>query len=136
MKKYIEKTGRTTDDAIAAALADLPMAFRRKATIVMSAADWFDMWGANLNQAGMFFEDRPLMLLGHKVVLVDDATEPVVGDFGYSRINYDIDTVMDVDKDVDAGIYKYVLTAWYDIKLRLKSAFRIARVASGNGAGA
>lgn len=129
-------TGETKQAAIAAALADLPMEFRRKATIVMSAADWFAMWGANLNQAGMFFEDRPLMLFGHKVVLVDDATEPVVGDFGYSRINYDIDTVMDVDKDVDAGIYKYVLTAWYDIKLRLKSAFRIARVASGNGAGA
>ncbi len=129
-------SGATKQAAIAAALADLPMTFRRNATIVMSAADWYAMWGDNLNHAGMFFEDRPLQLFGRKVVLVDDATDPIVGDFGYSRINYDIDTVMDVDKDVDAGIYKYVLTAWYDIKLRLKSAFRIARVASGNGAGA
>lgn len=127
-------TGATKQAAIAKALADLPMTFRRNATIVMSATDWYDMWGTNLNQAGMFFEDRPLMLFGRKVVLVDDATEPVVGDFGYSRINYDIDTIMDVDKDVDAGIYKYVLTAWYDIKLRLKSAFRIARVQAAEGA--
>lgn len=121
------KTGATKQAAIAAALADLPLAFRRNAKIVMSAADWFDMWGTNLNQSGMYFENRPQQLFGKEVILVDDATDPVVGDFDYCRINYDIDTIMDVDKDVDAGLYKYVLTAWYDIKIRLKSAFRIAR---------
>lgn len=121
-------TGTTKQQAIAKALADLPLAFRRNAKIVMSATDWFDMWGANLNQAGMYFENRPQKLFGKEVVLVDDATEPIVGDFNYCRINYDIDTILDVDKDVDSGIYKYVLTAWYDIKIRLKSAFRIAHV--------
>lgn len=121
-------TGTTKQQAIAKALADLPLAFRRNAKIVMSATDWFDMWGANLNQAGMYFENRPQQLFGKEVVLVDDATDPIVGDFNYCRINYDIDTILDVDKDVDSGIYKYVLTAWYDIKIRLKSAFRIAHV--------
>lgn len=121
-------TGTTKLQAIAKALADLPLAFRRNAKIVMSATDWFDMWGANLNQAGMYFENRPQQLFGKEVVLVDDATDPIVGDFNYCRINYDIDTILDVDKDVDSGIYKYVLTAWYDIKIRLKSAFRIAHV--------
>lgn len=120
--------GSTKQQAIAKALADLPLTFRRNAKIVMSATDWFDMWGTNLNQSGMYFENRPQQLFGKEVVLVDDATDPVVGDFNYCRINYDIDTILDVDKDVDSGIYKYVLTAWYDIKIRLKSAFRIAKV--------
>lgn len=123
--------GATKQQAIAKALADLPLTFRRNAKIVMSATDWFDMWGTNLNHSGMYFEDRPQQLFGKEVVLVDDATDPIVGDFNYLRINYDIDTIMDVDKDVDAGLYKYVLTAWYDIKLRLKSAFRVAKVAAG-----
>lgn len=121
-------TGATKQAAIAAALADLPLAFRMNAKIVMSATDWYDMWGVNLNQSGMFYEDRPLMLFGKQVVLVDEAVDPVVGDFSYCRINYDIGSTYDTDKDVDAGIYKFVLTAWYDIKLRLKSAFRIASI--------
>ena len=114
--------------AIAAALADLPIAYRRNAKIVMNAVDWYEMWAPNLNQSGMFYEDRPLMLFGKPVVLIDDASDPVVGDFQYARINYDIVTVYDTDKDVDAGVYKFVLTAWYDIRLRLASAFRIAHV--------
>lgn len=119
--------------AIAKAIADLPIMFRRNASIVMNAIDWYDMWGGNLNQSGMYFEDRPLSLFGKQVVLVDDATDPVVGDFSYCRINYDIGTIYDTDKDVERGIYKFVLTAWYDIKIRLASAFRIATVSAGVG---
>ncbi len=121
-------TGTTKQKAIAAALASLPIAYRRNARIVMSAIDWYEMWSANLNQSGTFYEERPLILFGKPVVLVDDAVEPVVGDFSYCRINYDIGTTYDTDKDVDSGVYKFVLTAWYDIKLRLASAFRIAAV--------
>ena len=127
--KKVEGADKRT--AIAKAIADLPIMFRRNARIVMNAIDWYDMWGGNLNQAGMYFEDRPLSLFGKQVVLVDDATDPVVGDFSYSRINYDIGTIDDTDKDVDKGVYKFVLTAWYDIRLRLASAFRIATVKTG-----
>lgn len=123
-------TGATKQQAIANALADLPIAYRRNAKIIMSPVDWYGMWGVNLNQSGTYFEDRPLVLFGKQVILMDDATDPVVGDMMYARINYALDTIFDVDKDVDAGIYKFVLTAWYDIKLRLKSAFRIAKVAA------
>jgi HK97 family phage major capsid protein len=124
-------TGSTVQKAIAGALADIPLAYRRNAKIVMSSAAWFDMWEANLNRSGMFYEERPLTLFGKDVVLVDDATLPIVGDFSYARINYDIGTVYDTDKDIEAGIYRFVLTAWYDIKLRLSSAFRIAEVVPG-----
>lgn len=120
--------GATKREAIAKALADLPIAFRQNARIVMSATDWFDMWGDNLNHSGTFYEDRPLSLFGKPVVLVDEATDPIVGNFSYARINYDIGAIYDTDKNVDTGMYLFVLTAWYDIKLRLKSAFRIAKV--------
>lgn len=120
--------GASKQAAIAACLADLPIGFRRNARIVMSAVDWFEMWKDNLNYNGTFFEDRPMMLFGKPVTLVDEAIDPIVGDFSYARINYDIGALFDTDKDVDAGVYKFVLTAWYDIKLRLKSAFRIAKV--------
>lgn len=121
-------TGDSKQQAIANALADLPIAYRRNAKIVMSAVDWYAMWKDNLNQSGMFYEERPLQLFGKEVVLVDDASKPVVGDFQYCRINYDIGATYDTDKDVDAGVYKFVLTAWYDIKLRMKAAFRIADI--------
>ena len=94
----------------------------------MSATDWYEMWKDNLNQSGTFHEARPLSLFGKPVVLVDYATDPVVGDFNYCRINYDTNAIFDSDKDVGVGVYMFVLTAWYDIKLRLKSVFRIAKV--------
>lgn len=120
--------GASLQTAIADALADLPIGFRRNASIVMSAVDWFNVWKDNLNQSGTFYEDRPMTMFGKPVILVDEAIKPIVGDFSYARINYDIGALYDTDKDVDSGVYKFVLTAWYDIKLRLKSAFRIAKV--------
>ena len=103
--------GATKHEAISRALADLPLAYRRNAKIVMSGADWYDMWKDNLNQSGTFFEGRPLTLFGKPVILVDEATDPIVGDFSYCRINYDIGTVYDTDKDVKKGEYYFVLTA-------------------------
>lgn len=117
----------TKQAAIGAALADLPMAFRRNAKIVISSLDWYSMWKENINYNDTFHGDRPLQLFGKQIVLVDDAIDPVVGDFNYIGLNYDIGTTYDTDKDIDAGMYYFVLTAWYDIKFRLKSAFRIAK---------
>lgn len=36
--------------------------------------------------------------------------------------------IYDRDKDVKTGIELFVLTAWVDHKIKLKSAFRIAEV--------
>lgn len=124
----------TKQAAIAAALADLPLGFRRNAKIVLSGADWYNMWGENLNQSGTYYEERPLTLFGKQVVLVDDAIDPVVGDFSYMGLNYNVGAIYDTDKDIEKGIYLFVLTAWYDIKLRLKSAFRIAKVEADQNA--
>lgn len=53
---------------------------------------------------------------------------PIVGDFRYSHFNYDPNMIYDRDKDVKTGIELFVLTAWVDHKIKLKSAFRIAEV--------
>ncbi len=123
-----EIQGTTKQEAIAKALADLPLAYRRNASIVMSGLDWYNMWKDNLNNSGTFFQGQPLTLFGKPVVLVDEADEPIVGDLSYCGINYDIGAIYDTDKDVAKGEYMFVLTAWYDIKLRLASAFRRAKV--------
>ncbi len=123
-----EVNGATKQEAIAKALADLPLAYRRNASIVMSGLDWYNMWKDNLNNSGTFFQGQPLTLFGKPVVLVDEADEPIVGDLSYCGINYDIGAIYDTDKDVAKGEYMFVLTAWYDIKLRLASAFRRAKV--------
>ena len=76
-----------------------------------------DLWGK-----------KPEDVLGIPVTFNDKAKKPVVGDFSFYGINYDIGTIYDTDKDVDKGEYKFVLTAWGDQQIRLKSAFRIAKV--------
>ena len=67
-------------------------------------------------------------MLGKPVEFCDSATIPIVGDFNYLHLNYDPETVFDVDKDVDKGEYIWVLTAWFDQRRRLDSAFRLAVV--------
>ena len=54
------------------------------------------------------------------------AVIPIVGDFKYAKQNYDPGAILDSDKDIDAGMFKFVLTAWGDHQIKLKSAFRLA----------
>jgi len=51
-----------------------------------------------------------------------------VGDFNYVHLNYDGELVYDTDKDVNTGDYLFVITAWIDQHILLKSAFRRAKV--------
>ena len=116
-------------DAIGAALADLPLTFRRNAAIGMNPADWYAIWKTALNQSGTMFGAVPENLFGRRVVLADEVTAgtAVVGDFSYYGINYDRGSLYDTDKDIKRGEYFFALTAWSDQQIRLKSAFRIAK---------
>ena len=49
---------------------------------------------------------------------------------GDDGINYDIGTIFETDKDAKKGEYYWVLTAWGDQQIRLKSAFRLAVVSA------
>lgn len=135
---FYAETGGVTDiksvsgaDLIAAiinAWADLAEAYAGNAKCVMRKQDYFaairklagdnnDLWGK-----------KPEDVIGIPCVFNDRAVIPVVGDFRYSKQNYDIGTIFDTDKNVDKGEYYFVVTAWGDHQIRLKSAFRLAVV--------
>ena len=116
--------------AIINAWADLADMFSEHAACVMRRQDYYgairDLYGANSDLVGK----KPEEVIGIPVVFNDRAVVPIVGDFRFSKQNYDIGTTFDTDKDVDKGEYYFVLTAWGDHQIRLKSAFRLAVVAA------
>lgn len=122
-----EVTGATMYAAIKAAIADLPEDFRENATIVMRYADYSDIVETLANGNATLYQAQPEQILGKKVEFCDLAVNPVVGDFRYSHFNYDPDIIYDRDKNVRTGIWDFVLTAWMDHQIKLKSAFRIAK---------
>ena len=123
-----KKTGSTMLKAILAAYGDLADVFAEKAKVIMRRADYVAMISELANGADTLWGKKPEDVIGIPVIFCDRAKKPVVGDMSYLHMNYDNASTYDSDKDVDKGIYKFVLTAWFDIKLKLKSAFRIAEI--------
>ncbi len=123
-----EMEGATLYDAIVAALADLADDFSENASVVMKKDAYYGMIKELTNSSEALFGSKPASILGHPVVFCDKAAEPVVGDFSYYGINYDIGAIYDTDKDVKKGEHYFVLTAWGDQQVRLASAFRLAKV--------
>lgn len=113
------------------AWADLPDAFSEAAKVVMRRIDWVNALQSLLNTSETYFGKKPEDIIGIPVVFNDRATKPVVGDFRYSKQNYDIGTLYETDKDAKKGEYYYVLTAWGDHQIRLASAFRVVDITAG-----
>lgn len=137
MSFYAETDGETNiktvegDDLIAAitnAWADLPEAFAANASCVMRKTDYYAAIRTLANGASDLWGKKPEDVLGIPVVFNDKASTPVVGDFRYARQNYDIGAIFETDKDGKKGEYYFILTAWGDHCIRLKSAFRLAKV--------
>ena len=122
------KVGATMYDAIVNALADLADDYAVNARVVMKKADYYAMIKELANDSEALFGSKPASILGYPVDFCDKATIPVVGDFSFYGINYDIGTIFETDKDAKKGEYYWVLTAWGDQQIRLKSAFRLAIV--------
>ena len=120
--------GDTKYKAIKAAIASLHEDYRENAKILMSFADYSEIIDVLANGNTTYYDAPPERVLGKPVVFVDAATNPIVGDFRYSHFNYDIEMLKDRDKDVKTGVELFVLTAWLDHQIKLKSAFRIAKV--------
>lgn len=125
-----EVTGEDIYNAVLNALADLHEDYREQASVVMRYSDFVKVAKQLSNGTTDFFNAPPERIWGVPVKFMDGAVNPIVGQFAYFRLNYDGSTY-DTDKDVDKGIYKFVLTAWYDQKRLLDSAFRIAKVEGG-----
>jgi HK97 family phage major capsid protein len=124
-----EVTGENLYKAIKAAIADLHEDYRENAKIVMRYQDYSDMIETLANGNATLYTAQPEQILGKPVVFCDSAVNPVVGDFSYSHFNYDLNVLYDRDKDVKTGIELFVITAWFDHQIKLKSAFRIAKKA-------
>ncbi len=122
--------GATMYEAIVAAMGDLNDAFAENAVVVMRRDMYLAMIKDLANGSATLFGAPPKDVLGTRVVFCDKAVRPIVGDFRYLRINYDITPKYDSDKDVDSGDSIFVLTAWIDIQFLLKSAFRIVAVSA------
>ncbi len=114
--------------AIKAAIADLHEDYRENAKIVMKYVDYMDIIELLANGNASLYVAQPEQVLGKPAEFSDSASDPIVGDFRYSHFNYDLDMLYERDKDVKTGIECFVLTAWFDHKIKLKSAFRIAKV--------
>ena len=114
--------------AIKAALADLEDEYADNAKIVMRKADYFDMIEALANGNAALYQAQPETILGAPVIFCDLATKPVIGDFSYSQFNYDLDATYESDKNIKTGVTSFVLTAYLDHKILMKSAFRLATV--------
>lgn len=120
--------GETMFKAITNALADLHDEFSENAGVIMNRAQYYAMINELANGSESLFAKKPEEVLGYPCTFVDKASTPIVGDMKYWHLNYDMTPVYDHDKDVETGEYIFVLTAWLDIQLKLKSAFRLAEV--------
>lgn len=114
--------------AIKAALADLEDEYADNAKVVMKKSDYFDMIEALANGNASLYQAQPETILGAPVIFCDLATVAVVGDFSYSQFNYDLDATYESDKNIKTGVTSFVLTAYLDHKILMKSAFRLAKV--------
>lgn len=121
-------TGATMFSAIVAALADLEDDYAANATVVMKKSDYYAIITSLANNSTALYAAQPEQVIGAPVEFCDLATVPVVGDYRYSHFNYDLNMIYDRDKNVRTGLESFVLTAWIDHKIKMKSAFRLAVV--------
>lgn len=121
-------SGSTLFDAIINALADLEDEYAENARITMKKGDYFKIIKELSNGNASLYTAQPEQVLGAPVTFCDLATIPVVGDYQYSHFNYDENMLYDRDKNVKTGVESFVLTAWIDHKIKMKSAFRLAVV--------
>lgn len=122
-----EVEGANIYEAIVNALADLHEDYRENAKVLMSYVDYTKVVSFLNNGNSTYFAAPAETVWGKGVIFADAATKPIVGDFSYSHFNYDLDVLFERDKNVRTGIEDFVLTAYLDHQIKLKSAFRIAK---------
>lgn len=126
-------TGKDLFHAIRAALADLDDDYQDSAKILMRKPDYDSIIDALANGSTTLYPRQPEEILGAPVTFTSAAVKPIIGDFSYARLNYEIDSSLyEQYKDYDHGINYFQFTTWFDHRIVLPSAFRIADVASSS----
>ena len=122
-------SGDTLFDAITQAAGDIADEFQSDIKIYMTRPDYLKMIKELSNGAVSLFGKAPEEVLGYPVRFTELAKKPVVGNFKCAQLNYEISSALyEQWKDYDKGINNFQLTAWFDHKILLASAFRIAEV--------
>jgi len=124
----VKVTGADMYKAIKNAIADLHEDYRENAKIIMTFKDYSDIIETLANGNATLYTAQPEQVLGKPVIFADAATKPIIGDLSYSHFNYDIGETFERDKDIKTGIEQFVVTAYFDHRIKLSSAFRIAEV--------
>lgn len=123
--------GETQFKAIKKAIADLDDRYQDSAQVLMTRTDYYDMLDELANNSAVLYTRQPEEVLGVPVHFTSKATTPIVGDFKQAQLNYNIDSpIFESYKDFQTGYNYFVLTAWLDHRIKLSSAFRLAKVAS------
>lgn len=126
-------SGKELFHAIRKAIADLDDAFQDNAQVLMTRSDYYDMLDSLANNSATLYQAQPESVLGVPVKFTSAATTPVVGDFSFAQLNYEINSSLyEQYKDYQKGMNYFQLTAWFDHQIKLASAFRLAKV---DGAG-
>lgn len=129
--KIKKVSGSDLFHAIRKALADLDDAFQDNAKVLMTRSDYYDMLDSLANNSATLYQAQPESILGAPVVFTSAATTPIVGDFSFAQLNYEISSSLyEQYKDYQKGMNYFQLTAWFDHQIKLASAFRLATVAS------
>ena len=124
-------TGDTMFDAITQAAGDIADDFQSDIKVYMTRQDYMKMIKELSNGSVSLFGKAPEEVLGYPVRFTELAKKPVVGNFNYAQLNYEISSALyEQWKDYDKGVNNFQLTAWFDHKILLASAFRIADVTS------
>ncbi|MCR1904051.1 phage major capsid protein [Lactobacillus taiwanensis] len=126
-------SGKDLFHAIRKAIADLDDAFQDNAQVLMTRSDYYDMLDSLANNSATLYQAQPESVLSVPVKFTSAATTPVVGDFSFAQLNYEINSSLyEQYKDYQKGMNYFQLTAWFDHQIKLASAFRLAKV---DGAG-
>lgn len=129
--KIKEVAGSDLFHAIRKAIADLDDAFQDNAKVLMTRSDYYDMLDGLANNSATLYQAQPESILGVPVVFTSAATTPVVGDFSFAQLNYEISSSLyEQYKDYQKGMNYFQLTAWFDHQIKLASAFRLATVSA------
>lgn len=124
-------TGATLFEAITQAAGDIADDFQSDIKVYMTRQDYMKMIKELSNGSVSLFGKAPEEVLGYPVRFTELAKKPVVGNFKYAQLNYEISSALyEQWKDYDKGVNNFQLTAWFDHKILLASAFRIADVTS------
>lgn len=122
-------SGKDLFHAIRKAIADLDDAFQDNAQVLMTRSDYYDMLDGLANDSATLYQAQPESVLGVPVKFTSAATTPIVGDFSFAQLNYEINSSLyEQYKDYQKGMNYFQLTAWFDHQIKLASAFRLATV--------